>query len=129
MGYLLDTNAVINYLDASLPVAGMHLLNTIVDQEPMASIVTKIETLGYAFKSVEEQAIMETFINGSTILHLNDEIVDKTIALRKSKKMKLPDAIIAATALVYNLVVILRNTADFKNIPGLQVINPHHLQQ
>lgn len=86
MGYLLDTNAVINYLDASLPVAGMHLLNTIVDQEPMASIVTKIETLGYAFKSVEEQAIMETFINGSTILHLNDEIVDKTIALRKSKK-------------------------------------------
>ena len=95
----------------------------------MASIVTKIETLGYAFKSVEEQAIMETFINGSTILHLNDEIVDKTIALRKSRKMKLPDAIIAATALVYNLVVISRNTADFKNIPGLQVINPHHLQQ
>jgi predicted nucleic acid-binding protein len=71
MSYLLDTNAVINYLDASMPKVGMELLNTIVDDKPMISIVTKIETLGYAFKSIEEQRIMETFINNSTLLELN----------------------------------------------------------
>lgn len=127
MTYLLDTNAVINYLDASLPIAGMQLLNTVVDDEPIISVVTKIETLGFNFKVVEEEAIIETFINGSTILDLNNDIVNKTIAIRKSKKIKLPDAIIAATALVYGLVLISRNTSDFKNIEGLQVIDPYSL--
>ncbi len=127
MTYLLDTNAVINYLDASLPFAGMQLLNTVVDDEPIISVVTKIETLGFNFKVVEEEAIIETFINGSTILDLNNDIVNKTIAIRKSKKIKLPDAIIAATALVYGLVLISRNTSDFKNIEGLQVIDPYSL--
>lgn len=125
MRYLLDTNAVINYLDASLPVASMQLINTIVDDEPMVSIVTKMETLGYDFKSIEEQTTMETFINGSAILDLNNDIVNKTIAIRKSKKIKLPDSIIAATAIFYDLILISRNTADFKNIEGLKVIDSH----
>ncbi|MBK7505364.1 MAG: type II toxin-antitoxin system VapC family toxin [Bacteroidetes bacterium] len=128
MRYLLDTNVVINYLDASLPVAGMQLLNDIVDSDPMISIITKMETLGYNFTSIDEQITMETFINGSTILELNNDIVEKTIAIRKSKKIKLPDAIIAATALAYDLVVVSRNTSDFKNIQGLQVIDPHSLK-
>ena len=127
MGYLLDTNAVINYLDASFPLSGMQILNTIVDDEPMISIVTKMETLGYNFTSVEEQTTMETFINGSNVLDLNNDIVNKTIAIRKSKKMKLPDAIIAATALVYNLALITRNIADFKNIKELKTIDPFNL--
>lgn len=128
MRYLLDTNVVINYLDASLPMAGMQLLNDIVDSDPMISIITKMETLGYNFTSIDEQITMETFINGSTILELNNDIVEKTIAIRKSKKIKLPDAIIAATALAYDLVVVSRNTSDFKNIQGLQVIDPHSLK-
>ncbi|MBK8672068.1 MAG: type II toxin-antitoxin system VapC family toxin [Bacteroidetes bacterium] len=128
MRYLLDNNVVINYLDASLPVAGMQLLNDIVDSDPMISIITKMETLGYNFTSIDEQITMETFINGSTILELNNDIVEKTIAIRKSKKIKLPDAIIAATALAYDLVVVSRNTSDFKNIQGLQVIDPHSLK-
>ena len=62
MRYLLDTNVVINYLDASLPVAGMQLLNDIVDSDPMISIITKMETLGYNFTSIDEQITMETLI-------------------------------------------------------------------
>lgn len=124
MGYLLDTNVVINYLDASIPAQGMKLLNNIVDDEAIISIITKMETLGFSFKSQEEQAITETFVNGSTILDLNNEIVNTTIAIRKNHKTKLPDAIIAATAIVFKLKIISRNTKDFKNIPGLQVIDP-----
>jgi predicted nucleic acid-binding protein len=44
-----------------------------------------------------------------------------------STRGRLPDAIIAATALVYDLVLISRNISDFKNIDGLQVIDPHSL--
>ncbi len=127
MSYLLDTNTVINFLGASLPVAGMRLLNTTVDDNPIVSIITKIETLGFNFKSMEEQTIVEMFINGSTVIDLSDDIVSKTIEIRKTKKIKLPDAIIAATAVVYDLVLISRNTSDFTNIDGLKVIDPHSL--
>lgn len=121
MGYLLDTNAVIKYLDASLTTTGMQLLNVIVDGESKVSIITKMEALGYNFRSMEEQITMEAFINGSTVLDLNNDIANRTIALRKSKKMKLPDAIIAATALVYGLVLITSNIYDFRDIDRLMV--------
>ena len=127
MAYLLDTNVIINYLNASLPLASMDFLNAIVDNEPMISIVTKIETLGFNFISLDEQNTMETFINGTATLDLNNDIVNKTIDIRKSKKIKLPDAIIAATALGYDLILISRNTADFVGIKGLQVIDPYAL--
>ncbi len=54
-------------------------------------------------------------------------MVDTCIEIRKNHKTKLPDAIIAATALVYDLVVVSRNVTDFKNIKGIQVIDPHTL--
>ena len=127
MESVLDTNAVMNYLEASFPLSGMQMLNTIVDTKPMISIITKIETLGYNFTSKEEQTTFEIFIFGSIVLELNNDIVNKTISIRKSKKIKLPDAIIAATALANELILITHNSSDFKNIDGLNVINLHDL--
>ena len=127
MRYLLDTNTLIDYLNARLPTTAMQGLDTIIDNESLISVITKIETLGYNFKDVQEQRVVEAFVNGSTVLHIDENIVDKTIDLRKTKKMKLPDAIIAATALVHNLTLLSRNISDFKNINGLTAIDPHSL--
>jgi len=125
--YLLDTNTVINFLDAELPASAIQSLNNIVDEQCNISIITKMEALGYNFKTIADQNTMEAFINGSNILEINNEVVNRTIVIRKSKKIDLPDAIIAATALISNLILITRNIADFKNIPGLQVIDPNNL--
>lgn len=125
--YLLDTNAVINYLGASLPHSAMLFMHGVVDEFCNISIISKMETLGYNFSSQTEQTTMEAFVAGATVLSINEDIVNNTIAIRKSKKIKLPDAIIAATVLVYNLTLITCNTADFKNIPGLNVIDPNSL--
>ena len=54
-------------------------------------------------------------------------IVAKTIQLRQKQKIKLPDAVIAATALVDGLKLISRNTKDFKNIKGLEIVNPYKI--
>lgn len=58
------------------------------------------------------------------ILNIDDNVIEKAIEVRQSKALKLGDSIVAATALLNNLTLITRNEADFKNIPGLQVINP-----
>jgi len=79
-----------------------------------------MEALGFNLKTIADQNTMEAFINGSNVLEINDDIVNKTIAIRKSTKIDLPDAIIGATALIHNLILITSNTHDFKNIPGLR---------
>jgi len=59
------------------------------------------------------------------VLDLTENVVDECISIRKKHKIKLPDAIIAATAFVYDLILITLNTSDFKNIEGLVVMNPY----
>jgi hypothetical protein len=124
--YLIDSNAMIDYLGGKLPVAGAEFMNSVVDTTPVLSIITKIEVLGYPVPGEHEQSLVG-FINDSIVLPLNNEIADKCIGIRKVQKIKLPDAIIAATALINNLTLITRNTADFQNIDGLQIIDPHKI--
>ena len=47
---------------------------------------------------------------------------------QKKHKIKLPDAIIAATAIVYGLTLITRNTADFNDLKNLELLNPHKIK-
>ncbi len=53
-----------------------------------------------------------------------NQVVDNTIALRKRLKIRIPDAIIAATALSEKLILVTRNSQDFTGIPELIIINP-----
>jgi predicted nucleic acid-binding protein len=124
--YLIDTNAVIDYLGNKLPVSGMVFMNTVIDAVPNVSVVTKIEVLGFNAPEQHYKTLSD-FINDATVLDLTNNVVEASIEIRKKHKTKLPDAIVAATALVYDLVLISRNTSDFKNIDGLQVIDPHSL--
>jgi predicted nucleic acid-binding protein len=69
---------------------------------------------------------MENFVGLAQVIPLDEKITIRTIDLRrKYKKLKLGDAIIAATAMEHSLTVMTRNIDDFKNIAGLQLLNPH----
>ena len=125
--YLLDTNVIINFLGATFTPEVMKRLGKIIDVQSNVSIISKMEALGYNFKSKHSQNITETFIEGSTILVINEEVVNNTIIIRRGKKIDLPDAIIAATALTYNLILLTSNVADFKNIHGLKVALPQDI--
>ena len=125
--YLLDTNTIIYYLKAALPTKAMQLLHSIVDEQPMISVITKIELLGFNQPNLQIQSITETFINATLVFDLDETIVNTTIALRKQHKIKLPDAIIAATAIAYNLTLITHNTSDFERIPQLKLQDPQML--
>ncbi len=101
----------------------MEMMNTIIDNTPNISIITKIEVLRFN-ASADVYKILEDFISESAIFDLNDLVVDNTISICKSHRIKLPDAIIAATALVNNFTLITRNVVDFKTINRLKLFNP-----
>ncbi len=124
--YLMDTNVVIDYLGNKLPASSMDFMNDVIDAVPHISVITKIEVLG--FNAPEQHyTILSDFINDAIVFDLSNNVVEASIVIHKKYKTKLPDAIIAATALVYDLIVISRNISDFKNIDGLKVIDPHSL--
>ncbi len=124
--YLIDSNTVIDYLGKKLPLNGMSFIDSVVDDIPNVSIITKIEVL--SFNAADEHyALLNNFMNDATVIDLTYDVVMASIEIRKKYKTELPDAIIAATAVVYNLSLISHNTSDFKNIEGLKVFDPHNL--
>ncbi|MVN22172.1 type II toxin-antitoxin system VapC family toxin [Mucilaginibacter arboris] len=123
--YLIDSNSVIDYLGNKIPTYGMAFMNEVFNKmNPSISIITKIEVLG--FNAPEEHTqLLRDAIKNIDVIDLNSAIADRTILIRKLHKMKLPDAIISATALEYGLILITRNISDFRNLAGLTIIDPH----
>lgn len=119
--YLIDTNVIIDNFGNKLPENSKKILFKI---ELTISVITKIEVLGWLNASQEQLQPLYNFMDSSTIIPINNEVIDKTIQIRQTKKIALGDTLIADTALVYGFILISRNTADFKNINGLTVIDP-----
>lgn len=127
-GYLLDTNICLYFLNQVLTSGGFGLVSTAIDQGEVAlSVVSQIELLGFAFPSQSEQIITEQFVADMPILSLTDTIVQQIIAIRRKHKIKLPDAMIAATAIEHGFTLVTRNIADFKSIANLALIDPFEL--
>lgn len=92
---------------------------------PRLSVISKIEILGWNAPTEAEAKKCLDFVSDSRIYPLSDEIVEKTIWIRQlQQKPKLPDCIIAATALIHDMVLLTRNESDFSKIPGLRFVNP-----
>jgi len=71
------------------------------------------------------QEIIKNFLNEFNIVFLNDEIVEIAVNIRKENKIKLPDAIILATANYTDSLFITRNVKDFKGL-GNNIIFPEY---
>lgn len=121
--YLLDTNAILDFMGDKLPAKARAIFSQIVDDQINISVINKIEILCFSF--VEQDLI--DFVNYSNVFPLDDQIIEKTIEIRRMhKKIKLPDAIIASTALHYDLI-LLTNDKDFETVDGLKVESPYDL--
>ena len=117
---LIDTNLIIY---AAQPTYRW-LLPHITTADCHFSSVTKIEVLGFRGIELREEDFFQKYFAMLKSIHLTDDIIEQTIKIRQNKKIKLGDAIIAATAVVHNLSIYTHNTADFISIQGLTVIDP-----
>jgi len=128
--YIWDTNAVVHYLQKLYPLAGQEFINKVaLNYQPVISIITEIELLCWKTATENDIAVLNTFISNSVIYELDQSIKLKTIEIRKKYRLKLPDAIIAASALVNNHILITNNVADFNKIYKLNVIDPFKLSR
>lgn len=122
--YLIDTNVIIDNFGNKLTENAKTLLHSV---DLNVSAVTKIELLGWINATKEQLKPMYDFMEIANVLAISEAVIEKTIAIRQIKKIALGDAIIAATALVYDLALISRNISDFKNIDRLKLFDPYNL--
>ena len=123
--YLLDSNVIIDFCNAKLP---LNAKNILINSTPALSVISNIEIFASDKIPESEILLLKQFVNAVTIFDvINAKIVAKTISIRQKNKIKLPDAIIAATALEYNLILMTRNVDYFKGVEGITVINPYSL--
>ena len=115
---LIDSNIIIYLSKQDLPLDFFDALDDLY-----ISIITYMEILGYAFESLNEEKYIRELLGIFGVIYIDQEIADTTINIRKKSKIKLPDAIIAATAISEGLDLVTRNVEDFKNI-DVKLINP-----
>lgn len=117
---LLDSNIIIYAAQAD-----HHSLREFIEEhDPVVSVISYIEVLGFHGLKPEERNFLEQFFAASEQLPLVDPVVRKATELRQVRKMGLGDSIIAATALVHRMPLVTHNSADFRWIAELDVIDP-----
>ena len=113
MSVVLDTNVSIYHLkDLLEPPLGIGVF--------AVSIITQIELLSFPGLTAEdESAIRRMLAQDVEIIPLTEPIVQRTITLRRAHRLKLPDAVITATAIELGYE-LMTNDAALAKVPGLR---------
>jgi predicted nucleic acid-binding protein len=124
MKYLIDTNVWIDALSGKLTALSFSKFSV---QSSWAgySAITRLELFGYPGLKPDEELKIAELLKSFSEVSVDSTIIDKAIIVRKGMRIKVPDAIIAATALENSCSLVTRNVEDFKGIVGLDVIDPY----
>lgn len=117
MRALFDTNIIIDYLN------GDERAKTEISlyKECWISIITYIEVLVGVSES-NQYDIIKKYLLSFNIIEVEANVSNITIELRKKYKLKVPDAIILASAEKIGAILVTRNTKDFDaNFPFVRV--------
>lgn len=115
---IFDSNVIIYLSKNELPLSFLDQFDDVC-----ISVITYMEILGYDFENQEEEKYIKDLISVFEIIYVDQKITDIVIKIRKKKKIKLPDAIIAATAISRDLQFVTRNVDDFEKI-NIKILNP-----
>ena len=117
---LLDSNIVIYAAKNQYP----DLWDFLSRHALAISELTRIEVLGFHRISADEKNLASQFLAIPTRFVIDEPVIEWAISLRQQKAIGLGDAVIAATALCYQLPLATRNVRDFQWIDKLELIDP-----
>jgi predicted nucleic acid-binding protein len=112
----LDTNIVLYLLNGDQTIA--ELLD---GKQMFVSFISQLELLGYPGLHVNERNKIKLFLDECTIIDINEGIKQQVIEIRSLLRIRLPDAIIAASAIFYDLPLISADK-DLKKVKNLGLI-------
>lgn len=125
--FLIDTSAVIKYLNKTSPANGLAFVSGLTSANSALSFVSEIELQAWNPANPADLLVYRNFVAQSDLIGITTSIIDETISIRKTYRLKFADAVIAATAIVNNLTLIGDNDKDFGKVPNLSYINPRAL--
>lgn len=117
--YTLDTNAIIYYLDEEPAVVSV--LDPLLAQDIalFVSVVTELALLSYPRLTEEDIAEIARLLASMVVFPLESRLAHLAAALRRQYRLKTPDSVVAATALLTRTTLVTRNIQDFQAITGL----------
>lgn len=112
----IDTNICIYLLNGDDTLAEL-----LQDQSISISVITEMELYAYHKDDDSAKAILDDFIKSVYVINIDEEVKANTIAIRKKYRLKLPDSIIAASAISFNTPLL---TADkgFRRVGQLDLV-------
>jgi len=108
MNAVIDTNILVDFLQTSKEAAselGRY-------ERLFVSRITWIEFL-VGTRDAEDKSVREALLSNCTLLEIDRAVATEAISIRQNSRLKLPDAIILATARVHGLLLVTRNSKDF----------------
>lgn len=104
----------------------MDFISKVFNDVPNISVITEIEALSWVHSDKTKEAIIKSFVKDAHVIPITSKTVEVCVGLRRSRKIKTPDAIIAATAIALDFTLI-SSDAVFENINGLKLLKPARL--
>ena len=119
--YTLDTNAILYYLNDDTDAVTV-LRGVFAQNAPLyVSAVTELELFAFANLSRNEESLIEDLLATISIIPLDSRIARLAALVRRHYRVKVPDSIIAATAMFTGSTLLTRNTRDFRKISNLTI--------
>ena len=120
---LLDTNVLIYHISFALDDGVTQQLGEALKAgRAFISVITRIEMLAWKGHSDESLRQTTNLIGLLPELPMSEAVIEQAIRIRKTFGLKLPDAVIAATAFAHGLQLMTANDSDFKRVAGLNLL-------
>lgn len=121
--FLVDTNIILGYLKGTAGI--ISFFDAMGEAELYASVITRMELFSFHGMSETEELLVRRFFDSIKVVPLTEDVENATVALRRATRCKLPDAIIAASAVCLEATLLTCDkTLAATQFPGLKITIP-----
>lgn len=122
--YLFDTNVFLYFLSADARIRRLFSEQFLSENEIVTSAIVRIELLSFPQLSPAQESAIRDLIDQFRVIPITKAIEELAIDIRRKYKVKIPDAIIAATAYSTSSILVTHDVSDFKRITDIRVYDP-----